>query len=233
MNRKSLWVIVGALLLAGTMQAQETKIYAGPTAPRGAFKDYASSGWNVGVKTGFKMRTHLSLIASVDLFYNRLTPYTDDLRLSTSNFTIASTPVCYNVPLMVHAKYTTKFSEKRKQTKDLDFWAEGAIGVNRRTMSQCSYSSVSFDALTGASCATNTTLSFDAKTTFAHQWGVGVTYKNRISVALVWYNLGRAKLSGTQTVSQVTADSNITQTTPFENGRLREKLRTFRIGYTF
>ena len=233
MNRMKKTIVLAACLsLSLGVLAQSARVYVGPTAPRGSFKDYASPGWNAGAKVDFQVKPHLCLVTSLDMFYNQLTPYANNLATSTSNVTNVSTPVCINVPLMVHAKFTTRLSNLKKDKKgdDLDFWGEGALGLNRRTISQCSYSWSAVDAM-GFMENYNATMSYDAKTTFAHQWGVGVTWRNRISVGLVWYNLGRAKLTGSSTVTRLSTGESLTSY--FNGNPVREKLRTFRIGISF
>lgn len=223
-------LFAACILVCAGLQAQNARVYVGPTAPRGSFKDYASPGWNAGAKVDFQVKPHLCLVTSLDMFYNQLTPYSNNLSKSVPNVTTITTPVCINVPLMVHAKFTTRLSDKKRNADDFDFWGEGALGLNRRTISQCSYSWFTTNEA-GFSDIYNATMSFDAKTTFAHQWGVGLTWRNRISVGLVWYNLGRAKLSGATTVTRTTTGESLT--TPFDGNPVREKLRTFRIGFTF
>lgn len=239
MKRNAL-IVVSFILCLG-IQAQNARIYVGPTAPRGSFKDFASPGWNAGAKVDFQLKKHLCLVTSLDLFYNQLTPYANNLSLTTPSIsslskswsvTQVTAPVCINVPLMVHAKFSANLSDrmKEKEVKDLDFWAEGAIGLNRRTLSQCSYAWTVTDAM-GFTDNYSSTLTFDAKTTFAHQWGVGVTWHNRVSLGLIWYNLGRSRLTGSRTITRLTNGESTTNA--FDNGPMREKLRTFRIGYTF
>lgn len=237
---KKLILLSASLLLCLGMQAQNARVYVGTTAPRGSYKNYASPGWNLGAKVDFQVKQHLCLVTSLDMFYNKLTPYANDMALSSQTTPAGAThwgvggitaPVCINVPLMVHAKFTTRLSErKNKKGDDLDFWGEGAIGLNRRTISQCSYSWTTSDAM-GFTENYNVTMSYDAKTTFANQWGVGLTWRNRISVGLVWYNLGRSKLTGSTTITRLTSGESLTS--DFNGDPMREKLRTFRIGIAF
>lgn len=225
-------LFVACILFCVGIQAQNVRVYVGPTSPRYSFKEYASPGWNVGGKVDFQVKPYLCLVTSLDIFYNQLTPYANDLALTVPNVTSISTPVCINVPLMVHAKFTSRLFERKKSGNgdDFDFWAEGALGLNRRTISQCSYSWFTLDDMK-INNFYNTTMSFDAKTTFAHQWGIGFTWRNRISVGVVWYNLGRAKLTGSTTVINTLSGDRFTSS--FSGDSMRARLRTFRFGFTF
>ena len=220
-----------ACFVTAVASAQEVRVYVGSAAPTGSYRNYASRGVNLGTKVDFQVKPHLCLVTSVDLFYNKLQPMVNSsISASKNGYTSTLTPVSINVPLMVHAKFTTKASKQSKDNNPFDLWGEGAIGLNRRYLTQEKFTAYEFSPA-GTPLRYDGVNSFDAKTTLAHQWGVGVTYRNRVSLGFMWYSLGRAKMTGTSTITY--ADTGAQQSLPFDNGRLKIRYRALRLGISF
>lgn len=106
-----------------------------------------------------------------------------------------------NIPLMVGVNGVYDLNG------DLSLWAETAIGVNARNISdikdfkyeaRLNDLTPSGDNHVQTFSTTEGTLHFNWRATFACQVGVGATWQNRYSVGLHYYFLGRSKVTGSK-----------------------------------
>lgn len=122
-----------------------------------------------------------------------------DINDITLQFSPAYELFYINIPLMVGVNGVYDLNS------DLSIWAETAIGVNVRKISDIKdfkYEARLNDLTPGGDnhvmtfSTTEGTIHFDWRAAFACQVGVGATWQNRYSAGLHYYFLGRSKVTG-------------------------------------
>lgn len=252
MKRLILTLLMGTSLFLGTNVDAQTKAdtkaltpvdvtaYVGFATPRRGFADVATDGFDVGVKARFPIERHLSIVGSIDLFTNNFANGSHLYKIGHSDFSAISydgKPTFYNLPIMAQLR----FGSSSSKIKNLDFWMEGAVGINCRMISPERWTLTTVPNPVSSyvgSCSAVT--DFDTKFTLASQWGLGITLLSRYSVGLVWYNLGRSSVTGSTTIVSGVLGSPDGNTVyregsviPFTGEKLRPRIRAFRFGLTF
>lgn len=262
MNKSLSLLLLTLILLVSAPRAAHAQAYIdypqttgfiGVAMPAPAMNGVATSGVAAGIRQVIPIQKHLCLVASVDYFNNRQSPSVRQPFVE-KGYSYIDTPTYTNIPIMGHLHLGTRIDRH----SNLKLWTDGAIGANMRFISpENAHIANTFMANDGTNdfnlkqeCDIHTR--YDRRVTFASQWGLGITLFRRYSIAMTWYYLGRASVTGTTTISDITttttlADGNayIPLTEPtipavatpgvhnFDQGKLRTRFRVVRFGFTF
>ena len=233
-RRNYIAALLLTLLSFSAVHAIDYTVYGGMSMPRSTFADVATTGINFGAKATFPVTEHLSLIGSVDLFRNNSNgtalgaKYGGLVLEEGYGLTCTSHTSFTNVPIMGHLHFGMK-----PKDKDLRFWIEGAAGVNIRAMAPERYTYSlptqrgNLSGVDDYSIVSN----FDNKLTYSTLTSLGFTFHSRFSIGLIWYHLGRAKMTGVHSVTNHTTGQTTHES--FDYGRLKTRVRVMRFAISF
>lgn len=192
----------------------------------------AGLGFNAGFEYNIPVSSinGLGVVISVDAFYNGLNEdlndffadYKEDLDNNFDSWSL-KLPNYFNIPVMVGAKYDLPL------TSGISLYAAGAAGANMRIVTP--YELV----LEGTGVTRTTTVEFDAAITFGFRLAAGVTFAEKYSVELGYYNLGAGKVKGEEKEvwEYSNGTPNDTDKDKFTQKSITPTLLTLRLGISF
>ena len=196
----------------------------------------AGLGFNAGFEYNIPVSTvnGLGVVISVDAFYNglneELTDYYADLKEDLdNNFDSWSLtlPNYLNIPVMVGAKYDLPL------TSGINLYAAGAAGLNMRIVSP--YEEKIEGTIYGASATYTETIEYESAITFGFRLAAGVTFAEKYSVELGYYNLGAGKVKGEykETIEYTDGTPDDSYKNKFTLKSVTPTLLTLRLGISF
>lgn len=157
----------------------------------------AGLGFNLGFEYNMPVASinGLGVVISVDAFYNGLNEdlndffadYKEDLDNNFDSWSL-KLPSYLNVPVMVGAKYDLPL------TSGISLYGAGAVGANLRIVTP--YELMREGTYMGSTVTVTDKIEFDAAVTFGFRLAAGVTFAEKYSVELGYYNLGAGKVKG-------------------------------------
>lgn len=186
----------------------------------------AGTGFNVGLewRFGIPSVSGLGLVVSVDGFYNGLNEdlrdffeeAKDNMEDEYDDFSL-TTPVYMNVPVMLGVNYNLKVADA------VSLYATGAAGVNARIITPFAMEQEDHYTVNGSRYSTESkmTVTFNTTFTFGFRLAAGVTFSEKYSIELGYYNLGAGKVKLTE--EEEYYDSYYSDT---ESGKEKETLKS-------
>ena len=252
------FILVTAMLMASmSLSAQGGfKIKLGGGFPSGDFADARVSdgdvdrwglvgndkdgGAGLGFNIGFQYTVPinsvkgLGIAISADVFYNGLNDdlkemfadmqdyYLDDDYVTDCSIT---KPAYLNIPLMVGGSYTFSLSET------VGLFAEVALGANVMKVTNLVLHVEGKES--GYSFEETASYKYDVSVNFGYRLAAGVTFNNKYSVEVGYYNLGAGRIKGTMTEEVYSRGGSDYDKENFRFKSITPTMTAIRFGYTF
>ena len=231
MKKKVLIAAALMAMLGGAAMAQGTfTLKLGGGFPMGDFADakanynngdlrwglrdkHTDGGAGLGFNLGFEYNipvasvNGLGVVISVDAFYNgineELNDYFTELKEDLDDYANSwslSLPNYLNFPIMVGAKYDLPL------TSGISLYAAGAVGANIRMITP--YDMTYEEDYYATTVENNVKLEYDMAVSFGFRVSAGVTFAEKYSIELGYYNLGAGKVKGDIKETVEYADGN-------------------------
>lgn len=213
----------------------------------GLWSKHTDGGAGLGFNLGFEYNMPVSsvnglgVVISVDAFYNGLNEdlndffadFKEDLDNGYDSWSL-TTPNYINIPVMVGAKYDLPL------TSGINLYGAAAVGANIRIITpfNVTYEQEGYYqgyAISGT-VEESTNIEFDPAVSFAFRLAAGVTFAEKYSIELGYYNLGAGKVKDEIKYTAEFSNNNYTDQSDKQKETLKSitpTLLTLRLGISF